>query len=350
MKKINVGIIGFGLSGSVFHAPILHAMDGFNIMAIASSRSDKISQKYPHAKIYDKPGDLISDNDIDLVVICSPNDQHFRLTKLALENNKHVIVEKPFVIHSTEGMELISLAKDKHLLLSVYHNRRWDNDFIALKNCIKDRILGDIHYCEIRYEKFRPHVALDRWKEKDTPGFGILYDLGPHLIDQALCLFGWPNSIYADIATQREAAIAEDYFHLLLDYKKLKVVLHASSMVQRPGPRFLVHGSRGSFIKYGLDPQERILRDKVENPRAHTCENYFDNSIEVSVDHNGLNLQGSINLPMGNYQEYYRMIYHAIIDGSSVPVHAEEAVKTIHMIELAQQSHREGRKLTITHP
>ncbi len=350
MQKIKVGIIGFGLSGAVFHAPVIQEVKQLELTAIASSRPENITHKYPGVKIYSEPAQLINDQEIDLVVVCAPNEYHYPLAKQALMAHKHVVIEKPFVLNAEQGIELIALAKQKNLTLSVYHNRRWDNDFLALQECIEHDRLGDINHCEIRFERFRPQANTARWREQQQPGAGILYDLGSHLIDQALCLFGWPQAVYAELATQRISAVVDDYFHIVLSYQHLNVVLHASTLVKKPGPRFQVHGSKGSFVKYGLDPQEAILRALHEKPEADAMfnmRNFFDNVIEITFDANGQDIEGKINLPMGRYQEYYEKLYYAILGKNTPPVSADDGLNVIRIIELAMRSNKEGKKLII---
>ena len=350
MQKIRTGIIGFGLSGAVFHAPIITEISCMELAAIVSSQPEKVKATYPNAHVYEKVEHLIEDKTIDLVVISSPNEFHYPFAKMALMANKHVVVEKPFVLNSEQGEHLISLAQEKNRILSVYQNRRWDNDFLVLQECIKENRLGDIQYCEIRFERFRPQVSSAKWREQEHPGAGIVYDLGSHLIDQALCLFGWPESIYADIAAQRLNAVVEDYFHIMLNYGSLRVVLHAGSLVKKTGPRFLVHGTKGSFIKYGLDPQEAILRalhEKPENNPLVDVKNYFDNIIQVTTDVDGHELTASIDKPMGCYREYYEKLCCAILNNGDPPVTALEALDTIKIIEFAFKSHQEKRQISL---
>lgn len=351
VKKIKVGIVGFGLSGAIFHAPVIAKVKSLELAAIVSSQTQKVKEKYPSVKVYAEASQLFSDPDIDLVVITAPNEQHYPLAKMALEANKHVVVEKPFVVNAQQGEQLIDLARHNKLVLSVYQNRRWDNDFLALKACIQSGRLGDIHYAEMRFERFRSQLSEKKWREEQVPGAGILYDLGSHLIDSALCLFGWPKSVYADIDTQRPLSQVADFFHIILGYDHLKVILHASALVKKPGPRYLVHGNKGSFIKYGLDPQEAILRALHENQQVDPClsfKNFFDNSIEIMEEVNGLNLEGTIHLPMGRYQAYYEQLYEAIANNAIPPVKPEDALNGIKIIELAMKSHGENRKIILT--
>lgn len=340
-SQINVGIIGFGLSAAVFHAPILTQIPQLHLSAIVSSRREAVLTHYPNVTVYSNTNDLFNDPNIDLIIITAPNQEHFPLAKAALENGKHVIVEKPFVLNSQQGEALIALAEKQQRLLSVYHNRRWDNDFMALQKYLFDGVLGNIYSCEIRFERFRPVVDANKWREQPGAGTGILYDLGSHLIDQALCLFGWPKTIYADIAAQRGTASADDYIHLLLGYEKLKVILHASSVAKKPSPRFVVHGDKGSFIKYGMDPQENILR--MEHGFAASAGQDLENELELILEDRA----SKTILTKGDYAEYYRQIYQAITHNTPAPVTAQQALACITLIECAQQSAEQGKQIKL---
>ncbi len=259
MHKVRVGLIGYGFSSSTFHAPLLGVIEGFDITAVSSSKPELVGRKLPDAAVEISPSALIQRSDVDLIIITAPNEAHFPLAKEAIEAGKHVVVEKPFVLTFEEGTELIELARSKGVLLSVYHNRRWDNDFLTLQEIIASGRLGTIFTYEAHYDRYRREVR-DRWRERAIPGSGLLYDLGAHLIDQALVLFGRPEFITADILSQRDNAQADDYFHITLKYERLRVILHSGMLVKEPGPHFLVHGDKGSFCKYGLDSQEETLK------------------------------------------------------------------------------------------
>ena len=201
----------------------------------------------------------MKDQSLDLVVITSPNNLHFEHAYAALSHDKHVVVEKPFVLTESEGKTLIDLAERRQKILTVYQNRRWDADFLTIQRLIQENTLGEIYYFESRFDRFRPEVK-NRWKEDDMPGSGILWDLGVHLMDQALLLFGLPTYVFADLAYQRPGAKTIDYFRVLLDYPTgLKVSLGASNLCLKSGPKFVIHGTRGSFVKFGTDPQEASL-------------------------------------------------------------------------------------------
>ncbi|SFE06272.1 scyllo-inositol 2-dehydrogenase (NADP+) [Paenibacillus catalpae] len=344
MNKVNVGLVGFGLSGQVFHAPIIQSVEGMEIVKVVSSNPDKVGQYLPDASVVTSLEELLFDEHIDLVVITSPNQTHYPYAKQALLAGKHVIVEKPFVISSEEAEDLIETAKLQNKKLSVYQNRRWDNDFLTVKSLIASGKLGDIASYETHYDRFRPQVS-DRWREKAGPGSGMLYDLGAHLIDQTLHLFGKPASVYADLLVQRTGSEVVDYFHLILTYENMRVILHSGSLVMQHGPRFQVHGSQGSFIKYGLDSQEDMLRRGGLPGQPDWGKDREDWYGDLTLTVDGQAVTSKVPTQQGSYERFYEGMYQAITDNKPVPVDAADAMNTIRVIELAIQSSREKRVL-----
>ena len=341
MDAIRVGLIGYGYAGATFHAPLIAATKGLRLTRIASSDPERVRQVFPEVAVTDA-AELIRAADVDLVVIATPNGLHHSLAMEALNANKHVVLEKPFTITAAQAEELVALAEQRNLVLSVFHNRRWDSDFLTVRQCIASGLLGEINTCEIRFDRYRPQVR-NRWREQDLPGSGCLYDLGSHSIDQALQLFGLPGKISAEVAAQRTGASSPDYFHLMMDYGVRKVILHSGAIVREAGPRFLVHGSKGSFIKYGIDPQEDALKlgrcpgDANwgrEDPRYHG---------RISHGDDGMQISGTLESLPGSYQSYYSVIDNAIRGDGPVPVSAADALQVIKVIECAMLSSREGR-------
>lgn len=345
MHNVRVGLIGYGFSASTFHAPLLGAVEGFVISAVSSSKPHLVNRDLPGAAVESSPSELIRRKDVDLIIITAPNDAHFPLAKEALEAGKHVVVEKPFVLTIDEGKQLIELARSRGVLLSVYHNRRWDNDFLTLQEIIRSGRLGKIFTYEAHYDRYRREVR-DRWRERAIPGSGLLYDLGAHLIDQALVLFGIPQFVTADILSQRDHAQADDYFHITLKYERLRVILHSGMLVKEPGPHFLVHGDKGSFRKYGLDSQEETLKGGGVPGNPHYGEDDEKNfGTLVWENANGLTQRETLRTIPGCYQTYYEGIYRSVVSGTASPVSAEEALNVIAVIEFAQRSSSEQRTL-----
>ena len=343
MQPIRTGLIGYGTAGAVFHAPLIAAAPGLRLTAIASRRADEIARDFPEAKAYENPQSLIDDPDIELVVVATPNETHATLARAALEAGKHVVVDKPFTLDAGEAEALIALADAVGRKLSVFQNRRWDSDFLTVRRLVDDGRLGEIAYYEAHFDRFRPEIK-QGWRETEAPGAGLLYDLGAHLIDQALVLFGLPQAVTADVTRQRAAARADDYFHVVLDYGRRRAVLHASVLVRDPGPRYLVHGDGGSFVKYGIDGQEAALREG----RRPGGEGWGEDDPALFgrfTDADGT--AATIDSLPGRYTAYYNGIAASIRDDAPLPVEARDARDVIRVIEAAQISARERRTILL---
>ncbi|GGE25784.1 oxidoreductase [Marinithermofilum abyssi] len=343
--SIRVGLVGYGLSGAVFHAPLIESVEGLKLVSVVSSRPEAVHRDYPGVSVFPALDQMLENGEeIDLVVIATPNTSHYEYAKQALTKGKHVVVEKPFTITTREAEELIELARENDVLLSVYQNRRWDNDFLTVRSLLEEGLLGELAVYEAHYDRYRPQVR-DRWREREGEGSGMLYDLGSHLIDQALFLFGRPQAVTADLGAQRKKGTVVDYFHLNLDYGTLKVILHSGSLVKKQGPRFQLHGEKGSFIKYGLDPQENQLKQGKRPGDEGYGEDTEDQYGQLALELNGLCVDGKVPTLPGRYQSFYEGIYQSIVSGQVPPVTAEEARDTIRVIELAMQSHEEKRTI-----
>jgi len=329
---IGVGLIGYGLGGSAFHAPLVQAEPRLRLHAVVTSRAAQVERELPGVR-----------------VVAAPNAVHHELAAAALRAGRHVVVDKPFTLTTAAADELIALAAAEGRLLSVFHNRRWDGDFLTVRRCLEAGLVGAASSFVSRYDRFRP-VPKGGWKEEAVPGSGILYDLGPHLIDQALVLFGLPETVSADLAVQRPGVQAVDWVHLLLGYGRLRVVLQAGMQVRDPGPRFELHGDQGSFVKDGLDGQEEALRagGRPGDPGwgGEPPERHGTLTGEVA----GLELRGRLATMPGAYQTFYAAMATAIAGDGPVPVAASEARDTIMVIEHALQSSREGRVVRIDRP
>ena len=339
---IRVGIIGFGYSAKTFHIPLIEPIDSFIFTSISSSQQAAVKEKHPYVSIYESPEALIASGEVDIVIITAPNDVHYSLAKLCLENDIHVVLEKPMTSTSLEAQSLIALAKERSLVLSVFHNRRWDGDFLTVKKLLKENRLGDVRYFESHFDRFRPNVR-ERWREQPGPGSGIWFDLGSHLVDQAICLFGIPNSVTARCLPMREKAKTTDYFHVQLHYENLEVVLHASSFSAAPNCRFRVEGTKGSYVKYGLDPQEEQLKGGL-------APNNADYGVEDEEGFGRLYSESSSELitsEQGGYQEYYFELAEAIKSGAGNPINPEEADTVIQLLELAESSSALGERLLV---
>ncbi len=259
---LRVGLLGYGYAGKTFHAPLLSAVPDLALVAVASSDPAKVHADWPGVAVHAAPADLIARDDIDLVVIATPNDTHHPLARDALRAGRHVVVDKPFTVTLDEARELVALAEHHGRVLSVFHNRRFDGDFLTLRQLVRDGALGRVVEMTSRHDRFRPEVR-QRWRESDGPGAGLWFDLGPHLVDQALQLFGPPRAITLALDRTRDGALADDWFACHLRYDRLHVHLHAGMLVAASAPRLAVHGTAASFVKDGLDPQEDALKAGV---------------------------------------------------------------------------------------
>ncbi len=339
---IKIGVIGYGFSANTFHLPFIKHEENLQLVSISTSKEDMVREKYPDVLIYDNAMDLIQKSDAELVVITAPNDVHYDLAKICLNNGKHVILEKPMVTSSKQGEELCALAKANGLILSVFHNRRWDGDFLTVKKLIEDGSLGKIHFFESHIDRFRP-IARDRWRERAGPGSGIWVDLGAHLLDQTLSLFGSPDAITARCLISRDNSETTDYFHVLLHYSNCEVILHGSSFSAGPNLRFHLQGTKGSFIKYGLDPQEeQLIKGSLPNMPAFGREDANCFGVLYTEKDNII-----VPTETGCYQSYYTGIANAIMGNSIVPVRAEEAVQVVKLLEIAELSNRLGKTIQI---
>ncbi|OKL35511.1 oxidoreductase [Domibacillus mangrovi] len=338
IKAIQTGLVGYGLSGFTFHAPFMKTMDEFSVVKIMSSNEEKVKKDFPDTEVTNDFELVIRDADVELIIITTPNEFHFDMAKRSIEAGKHVIIEKPMVIESAKGDELVQLAEKHDVMLSVYQNRRYDGNFQTVKKLIDDGALGDINTYEARYDRFCP-VLVGGWREKAEPGAGMLYDLGAHLIDQALYLFGMPHSVTADVQVQREDGKTDDYFHIILAYGKKRAILHCGLLALEQGPKYKVHGDKGTFIKYGEDGQESDLKEGkrpgdegwgMDRPELYGTL-YTEESEEKIV-----------TVP-GAYMNYYKGVYDCIRNGADCPVPGEDGVNTIRLIEAAIKSSEEKR-------
>ncbi len=337
--KIRAGLVGYGLGGRVFHAPLISAVDGLELAAVATSRAAEVCSAYPQVQVTDAQ-QLIADHSIDLVVISTPNETHFPLAQAALLAGKHVVVDKPLTTTSAEAATLATLATERGLMLCPFLNRRWDGDFLTVKRLIDEGTLGDVALYEARWDRFRPEVKLT-WREDDRPGSGLLADLGPHLIDQALVLFGVPDEISADIATQRPGARADDYFELTLAYDNRRVILSASLLAAAARPRFAVRGTLGAFVKRDLDPQEQWLKDGGA-PGLHQ---------ESALSFGTLSCDSreeAVATQKGDYREFYMGVEGCIAKGGPPPVSIDDAIMGLKLIELARTCDELGRRFPTT--
>lgn len=346
-EKIRVGLASFGMSGKVFHAPLLSANGHFQLRKILERTTTKSKEFYPDAEIVRSYEALVDDANIDLIVVNTPDHLHFEMTKTALEKGKHVVVEKPFTLKSEEAEKLITLAKKEEKLLTVYQNRRWDGDFLTARKVVESKMLGRLVEFESHYDRYRNFIQENTWKEEEGLGTGILYNLGAHMIDQALVLFGMPKSITAHLGITRTGGRVIDNFDLRMEYEELKVLIRSGYLVREAGPRYSLHGTLGSFVKYGIDPQEDMLKAGFTPYGDDWGKESEDDWGFVNTENNGLHIEGQIETIAGNYPEFYANVAAAIKEGEPLAVKPEEAMQVIKIIELAMQSHQEKRTIVL---
>jgi scyllo-inositol 2-dehydrogenase (NADP+) len=339
---VGVGLVGYGLAGSALHAPLIEAEPRLRLLAVASRRPEAVRRDLPAVRVVATPAELLEDPGVDLLVVAAPTAAHSQLATQALAAGRHVVVEKPLTARASEADALIRLAEDQGRLLSVFHQRRWDGDFLTVQRCLEAGLLGRVSTYIARWDRFRPKPQ-GGWREENLPGAGVLYDLGAHLVDQALCLFGLPASISADVGAQRPGMASDDWFHLVLGYGELRAVLQAGSLVRVPGPRFEVHGEAGSLVKYGLDPQAAQLEAGRRPGDPGWGLEPEDQYASLTTDIGGLQLTGRLATVPGAWQRFYRQMAAAVLGEGQVPVPASAARDTVRVLECAVASSRQGR-------
>ena len=342
LAPIRVGLTGYGYASRTFHAPLIRATPGLELACISSSRADRVHADLPGIPVVSSPEEACSWPSVTLVVVATPNDTHVSIATAALRAGKHVVVEKPLAPTLEEARELASLARSRDRLLAVFQNRRWDGDFLAISDLVASHALGDVAHFESHFDRYRP-VVRDRWRERAGVGSGLWYDLGPHLVDQALQLFGVPDRLMASMADQRPGAQADDWAHVVLEYGRLRVILHTSALVAASRPRFIVHGQAGSWIKYGLDAQERQLNATFTPNaagQAHNAEH------AVLVD-GASGTETDTPVPCGDYRQFYVRLRDALHGKAGNPVPPKEAIPVIAVVEAAMRSAADGRARTL---
>ncbi len=347
MKPINTAICSFGMSGWVFHAPFISTHPGFNFYAVWERSKNLAQEKYPDAKVYRTLEEMLADEAVELVIVNTPNNTHYSYTKQALLAGKNVVCEKPFTVTVAEAEELIALAKEKGLHLSVFQNRRYDSDYRTIKDVLDQKLLGNIVEAEFHFDRFKEELSPKAHKETAGQGTGALYDLGSHLIDQALQLFGMPSAVFADIVAMRPISQVDDYFELLFYYVDMRVRIKGSYQVREALPGYVIHGSKGSFIKPKTDVQEGQLQaGKLPTDADYGIEPESEKGL-LHTEMDGKITREYLHSKTGNYTDYYEGIYNAIRNHRPLPVTAEEGKNVIKIIEAAFKSSREKKVIDL---
>ena len=341
MSNINTALCSFGMSGWVFHAPFITNTPGFNFYGVWERTKNLAQEKYPGVKTFRSLEELLADRNIELVIVNTPSVTHYDYAMQLIQAGKHLIVEKPFTATVLQAEELIAAAKEKNVKLSVYHNRRYDSDYRTIKKILNEGLLGKIIEAEIHYDRYVPELSYKIHKETPTPGVGALYDLGSHLIDQALQLFGMPVALFADITINRPGSKVDDYFDVKLFYPDHRVILKSSYYVREALPGYQLHGTLGSFIKHKTDVQETDLQANKKPGGENWGVEPENQKGLLHTEKDGKVIKEFITSLKGNYGDYYQAVYNAIRNNAPVPVKGEEAMNVIKIIETAIKSNKE---------
>jgi predicted dehydrogenase len=342
-RTIHVALAGYGFAGRTFHAPLIQSVAGLRLHRIVSTDPARVAAEYPDIPVvsYD---DILADGSVDLIVIATPHRAHAQMAHRAIAAGKHVVIEKPMAVTTEEAQSLCALASRAGTVASVFHNRRWDADFLTLRALLAEQRLGRVVQLESRFDRYRP-VARDRWRERPEPGAGTWFDLGSHLLDQALQLFGEPRSVYAELSSERASSAATDFFHVRLRYADVRVVLEGSSLAVEPGPRFRVLGTDATYTKHGIDVQENALRGGA---RPLTVQPWGEDprSGLLTRSANGHAVAVEVPNARGKYMGFYAGVRDAIQGIVPFPpVTLPEAARVVRGLTLAERSASEAREL-----
>jgi len=354
MAEINTAVIGFGLAGRVFHAPFVSAVPGLRLDAIVQRRGDEAAKAYPGVRILRSFDEVLKDAAVQLVVVGTPNETHFSLARQALLAGKHVVIDKPFAATSAEAKELGDIAGERGLVLAPFHNRRWDGDFLTVRKLIEREALGRLVTFESHFDRFRPMPRENTWKEAGDLANGMLFDLGPHLVDQTLALFGAPQGITASVRKDRDQTAIEDAFDITLEYPRLRAHCRASMLACDAAPRFLLHGTKGSFKKFGLDPQEPALDGGAKVPRmgegdwlAEDESAWGTLTVAPVPAEPGTLVKTPVKTEIGDYRGYYANVRDAINGVGKLATTPEDGYRVIRLLEMARESSAEGCTLPV---
>ena len=345
---VRVGVIGFGLAGEAFHAAVIQGVAGMELACIVERHGSRAREVYPSVRVARSLDEMLSDKTIQLCVVATPNDSHFELTRTCLLAGRDVVVDKPFTPTMTEAQSLVKLAADRGRLVTVYQDRRWDGAFLTVRKLLDAGTLGEIAEYEARFDRFRLEPKPNAWRERaDQAAAGVLWDLGPHLIDGALVLFGEPQAVKASALCQRPTSVVDDAFDVCFEYSRLRATLKARIIAYAPGPHLLIHGTKGSFLKYGMDPQEPLLRNGNFPRGANWPADWGEEPEEFWGT---LTLTGQppkkIKTERGDYRGFYANVRDAIEKGARLDVSPEHALRVMRALLLAHKSSREGRTVS----
>lgn len=346
-ESVKVGVVGFGLAGKVFHTAVVDVTPGLELACVVQRRGDEAARQYPGVKVARSVEEMLEDESIGLVVIATPSHSHYELAKQCLNQQRNVVIDKPFTLTSAEAVGLIRMARERKLLLTAYQNRRWDGDFQTVRQVLAGGELGRVVSYESHFDRYRERPRLEVWRESGAAGGGTLFDLGPHVVDQALKLFGAPATIMASVRTERQNAVVDDAWDIFLEYERphpMTALLRATTTACIPGPRYVVHGTKGSYTKWGLDPQEEQIKAGIAFAAPGFGEEPESAWGEVRVCGGETRRVPTLK---GDYRGFYANVRDALLGRAEPEVKPEQAWRTTRLIELARESSAQGRRLKV---
>jgi len=337
---LNVALCSYGMSGKVFHAPLITAEPQLNLHTILQRSSDSALANYPNAKIAKSFEDILDDNAIDVIVVNTPNEHHFPMTKAALLAGKHVVTEKPFTLSLAEGEELIALAEEQQKILAVFHNKRLETDHLTVKKILADGSLGRVVEIDWHYDRYRNAITHKLWKEDKLLGSGTWWDLGVHMLDSMLNLLGRPQAVNADMRSLRRAEGSTDYFNVCFHYADIRVLLRSSTFVSEKGATVSLHGDKGSFLKFGQDVQEQQLMNGLRPYQHNWAQHSSDNQGILTIQQENGAQRTQVESERGCYELFYRNIAEAINGKDTLRFGAQQALLAVEMLLAAEESNR----------
>ncbi len=362
-KPIRTAVLGYGFAGRIFHSPFVHAVPGLELAAIVQRHGDNAAADYPGTRIVRSVTEVFEDPAIDLIVVATPNDSHVEMARRALQAGKHVVIDKPIAGTSAEAMELIVLARQQRKILAPFHNRRFDGDFLTVRKLVTEGTLGRVTLVDAHFDRFRPIQRANTWKEAGGAANGLLFDLGPHLVDQALALFGVPSTITASVRQERDVTAIEDAFDIALEFARpgvqgargIRYECHASMLAADPAPRFRVQGTLGSYVKHGLDPQEAAMLGGARPEDLGSAKAWLPEAeaawgtLTIAPDpaEPGKLDRSKVATEVGDYRQFYANVRDAIRGGAPLVVSAEDGYRTIRLLELAIEASDHGHTLPV---
>lgn len=346
-QPIATALLSYGMSGEVFHAPLLHALPQFKLHTVVQRRGQKAKDHFPGLAVVPTVEEVFNDPAIELVIVNTPNETHLEFAANAIKAGKHVVVEKPFTVDVNEADALIDLAAKHKKVLTVFQNRRWDGDFLTVKKIIDEGRVGKVVEFEAHYDRFRNYIEQNTWKEEARLGTGIVYNLGSHMLDQVIMLFGMPDYVDARIGIQRPGGQVDDYYDIRMEYRDLLVIVKSSYLVKESMPRYIIHGVDGSFVKFGLDPQEQALKDKKTPGRGDWGIEPEESWGKLNTQVNGTAFEGRIETQPGDYLAFYTNVFEAIREGKELAVKPQQARDVIQLIEACYESNQKRMAIRI---